>query len=164
MSSNRALLLAAFVVPSLLLTACSSSGGGNPVSLPGGNQTSGATHSVAGGGGSSSHATGGGDAAAWCQELGSEGQSIIALGGTSTASPSEYKAKLEALVNDSPADIRSDLQVLERIDEKIADGDTSAEDQISNPSVAASLRHVATWLTTNCPGVLTDLPSGLPTG
>jgi hypothetical protein len=167
MHRNRIALLTLIAAPPLALAACSSSSsGGHAVDLPGGTHTtvSAPVNSARPGGGSTSHAAAGGGSGNWCQELTDAGQSILALGGTSVASPSEFKAKLDALVNDAPAEIKPDVQVLAQVDEKIVDGDTTAENALSDPSVAAKIQHFVSWLTTNCPGVLDGVPSGLPTG
>lgn len=155
---------AALIAPALIVTACSSSSKSvvpPATSLPGSALIAGST--PAGSAPSeSTRAAGGASAAAWCRELKAAGEGIIAVGGTSTAAPAAYKTKLEALVADAPSDIRPDLEVLARIDEKLADGDANAENEISNAAVAGKVQHVVVWLSTNCRGIITDLPTGMP--
>jgi hypothetical protein len=157
---------ATLIAPALIVAACSSSS--KTAGQPAGSQpgtavvTSSApahttqSHSTPADGGRSASAV------AWCQELKAAGEGIIAVGGTSTASPDAYKAKLESLVSDAPADIRPDLQAVADIDEKLADGDANADNAIANPAVAQKFQHVVRWLSTNCRGVLRDLPTTLP--
>lgn len=153
------IVIAAAAAAPLALAACSSSGtaGTGTANLPGGigrashPVTTSSTPDSAGGGNS---------AAAWCQELKAAGDGILAVGGSSTISPDVYKSKLIALVSDAPADIRPDLETLAQIDEKLADGDQSAESELGDPAVAGKVRHVVTWLSTNCKGIVTGLPTG----
>jgi len=164
MSRTRLLVAGTTLGASLALAACSSSGsaihagGGTAGRPPAGGSTS-AVHPHPN---SSQPTTPGlGTGAGWCGELAHAGDAIVALGGSSTESPSAYKAKLARLVGDAPGDIKPDLQVLEKIDDRVADGDTKAEDEISSPTTTAHVRRVAAWLSKNCPELASDLPSGL---
>ena len=154
---NRTLISALACAP-IALAACSSSGSGTGAAPPAGGGVGGSHHSVTAS--TPVAPVGGSSTTAWCQELKAAGDGILAVGGSSTISPSDYKTKLMSLVADAPADIRPDLEVLAAIDEKLADGDKSAESQFGDPTVAAKIRHVVNWLSTNCKGIVTGLPTG----
>jgi len=170
MINTRAILATASLATFLAVSACSSSDGspGGPsarsTSGPFGGSAGRSTASAAAssstrGSTGNKPVSGGGGTTAWCKELASAGDAIPALGGNSTESPTAYKAKLARLVADAPAELRPDLQVLQQIDDQIADGDTKAEDQITQPATLARVRRLARWMESNCRGVITDLPS-----
>jgi hypothetical protein len=159
MNRNHAVLAALIAAP-LTFAACSSSSSHHSATNTVGSAPITAAHQsqpVS----SAANAAGGGKNA-WCTELRDAGESVIALGGNSTASPSEFKAKAEALAADAPDEIRDDVETIVKIDEKIVAGDAGAEDEIADPTVAAKVRHLVVWLSTNCKGVITDLPTNLP--
>jgi len=163
---SRLVAAAAMLAPALIVAACSSSSNSAAPparSLPGTSLGAGSTpaQSIAAQS-TPAVAASSASAVAWCQELKAAGEGIIAVGGTSTASPGAYKTKLESLVADAPSDIRPDLQAVADIDEKLADGDASAENEIGNPAVAKKFQHVVQWLSTNCRGVIPDLPTSFP--
>ena len=49
--------------------------------------------------------------------------------------------------------------MLEKIDDRVADGDAKAEDEITQPATLARVRRLASWMQRNCRGIITDLPS-----
>jgi hypothetical protein len=159
MNTIRTGALLSALAASITLAACSSSA---TTSTGHSNLPSAHTSAAAAKPGGRATAATGGSATGWCAELARAGDALVALGGSATEAPSVYKQKLETLVNDAPADIKPDLQTIAQINEKIVNGDPSAESQISNPAVAAQVEHFASWLQTNCRGIVANLPSGLP--
>ncbi len=166
MNTVRSLVLAGAAATALGLTACSSGGSGTPPAPSrAGSSAAGrssASQPATPTSGANAAAPGAGNASGFCTQLGDASQAIQAVGGTSTMPSSAYVAKLRAVVAAAPAEIKSDLQTIEQIDEQIVAGHTAAESSLATPAVLATLRHFLAWMQTNCPGVL-DIPSGLPT-
>ena len=177
----RGLVLAGVVATSLGTAACSSSGGGSGLGGSAVGKASGsAATAPAGGlvsGGSASSGTNapggsqagggapagaGGDAKAWCTELAKAGSASVALGGSNTGPPAVIKQELEKLVADAPGEIQSDLRALAAIDERVLSGDKSAEGDLAQPQNLARVQHLVKWMQTNCQGIVTDLPSSMP--
>ncbi len=151
----------------LATTACSSSTNGSANSIT--THNSAADSSAAAGSSapatSAAAPTGGGgkDASSWCGELEAVGPAVISAGNPSKLPPN-WQAKAEQLAADAPSDIRSDVQTLITDDEKIINGNASAD---STPEFLKAGQHVVTWLGTNCPGLMEKLNPGLslsPTG
>ena len=149
----------------LSCVACSSltSGSGSGLSglkPAGGSGSTGGSvnHSTTGGGGASTPTgSGGGGASGWCAQLQSYGSSVLGSG-DGDLTPAVLK-KAEQLAATAPSEIRGDVLVIVKADEKIAKGDVSAAD---TPGLEKSGAHVVTWIQSHCPGVLQSLNPGLP--
>jgi hypothetical protein len=144
----------------LCAAACSSSSTGSGAA--GGHPTSPALTgpaSVAASSAAASTAHGGGaDSNAWCAELDKAGPAVISAGNPSSLPPG-WQQKADQLAADAPAEIRSDVQIVIKQDEKIIQGDANAD---QTPEFLKAGQHLVQWLGQNCPGLLQKYNPGLP--
>ena len=102
---------------------------------------------------------GGGSASAFCTEVKKQAH-ILTLGNYDLAhvDRNAYKAELTRIVAVTPDVIKSDIQAIVAIQRDAINGHLDTT-KLDSPTLVQHTRHLATWMQTNCPGVLGN-PAG----